>query len=213
MQKPFSILVGDVNAPLVQSKDHQKISESTFKILGEVLNDGGAELSELGIETSQNLSFHEAIKTSAHPTPGTNEFSVNINSLDAEEKYYYRAYAINSEGISYGSIRVLNTHKSENFWWSNLTEQAGGWRTSEWFGSFRPYEHNWLFHADLGWLYTDSEQKNENIWLWHPQKGWLWTGSSIYPHLFQNTSANWLYFLEQKDGIARFYDYTTKSIK
>ena len=37
-------------------------------ILGEVLNDGGAELSELGIETSQNLIFHEAIKTSV-PCP------------------------------------------------------------------------------------------------------------------------------------------------
>ena len=125
LEKQLTIILVNIYTPIVQSKDHQKIGESTYKIWGEVLNDGGVSLSELGIEISKNLSFSEVRKTSAYPTPVTNEFSVNINSLDAEMHYYYRAYAVNSEGINYGSIRVLNTHNSENFWWKNLTEQAG----------------------------------------------------------------------------------------
>ena len=34
----------------------------------------------------------------------------------------------------------------------DVDELEGGWKTSEWFGTFRYYEKGWLYHARLGWL-------------------------------------------------------------
>ena len=52
-----------------------------------------------------------------------------------------------------------------------------------------------------------------DLWLWSSEHGWLWTAPSIYPHLFQNSSASWLYFLTKRNGKPYFYDYTTESLK
>ena len=43
----------------------------------------------------------------------------------------------------------------------NCQKIAGGWRTSPWFGSFRPYTGGWLYHADLGWLYSHTGKSRD----------------------------------------------------
>ena len=81
---------------------------------------------------------------------------------------------------------------------------------SSWFGSFIAYPQGWIYHAILvgSILHSDS---STSLWLWSSDNGWQWTGSGIYPHLFQNSSANWLYFIKNKDGKPYYYDYATVS--
>ena len=97
-------------------------------------------------------------------------------------------------------------------WWSTLPESEGGWRTSPWFGFFRPYPGGWLYHVDLGWLFSHAGESRD-LWLWNEQLGWHWTAQGVYPHLFLHSSANWLYFITKKDGRPYFYDYDTGKLK
>jgi hypothetical protein len=140
---------------------------------------------------------------------------IPLAGLQPETKYFFRAFASNTEGTTYGTVQPFITPSLSNTagpWWKSVPEIAGGWRTSPWLGTFLAYPQDWIYHADLGWLYTHSGS-NSDLWLWSDEEGWLWTGPGIYPYLFQNSSANWLYFIKKKDGKPRFYDYTTKSIK
>mgnify|MGYP007000196583 CR=1 len=63
---------------------------------------------------------------------------------------FYRAYARNKAGTSYGSVKNLTLPSDSNAtaWWSGSTAEQGGWQSSPWFGSFRRYPQGWIFHAD-----------------------------------------------------------------
>ena len=105
-----------------------------------------------------------------------------------------------------------DANQTQIYWWTPLPETAEGWRTSDWFGSFRPYPNGWLFHAELGWMHA-TYGETEDLWLWNQEFGWLWTANDVFPHLFNHGSANWLYLLKKQDGKALYYDYSTESFK
>jgi len=76
---------------------------------GEVTDDGGATVTERGIVwgTSANPTT-AGNKTSTSGTTGT--FGpLNMTGLTPDTHYYYRAYAINSQGTSYGSNVEFDT--------------------------------------------------------------------------------------------------------
>ncbi|MBT7740675.1 MAG: hypothetical protein HN727_02635, partial [Opitutae bacterium] len=87
-----------------------------------------------------------------------------------------------------------------------------GWRISSWFGAFLPYGNGWLYHADLGWLYAQSDGV-DGLWLWSEDHGWLWTNPGSYRYLYRSSSSEWLYFLKSKDGRAYFYNYATGKVE
>ena len=90
--------------------------------------------------------------------------------------------------------------------------QAPDWYTSDWFGSFLLTTSPWLYHADLGWIYAQTDG-SDGIWLWKEGKGWLWTNPAAYPYLFRHENSVWLYFLKRKNGKAWFYNSATKQIE
>jgi hypothetical protein len=63
---------------------------------------------------------------------------------------------------------------------------------------------------ELGWLYSSSGQ-NGSVWLWSGEHGWLWTKADIWPYLYKDEAADWLYFVKSEDGLPVFYDYSTSS--
>jgi len=105
-----------------------------------------------------------------------------------------------------------DTNQTKTYWWTPLPETAEGWRTSDWLGSFRPFTNSWLYHAELGWMHA-TQGETGDLWLWNQDFGWLWTANGVFPHLFNHSSANWIYFLKKQDGKARYYDYSTESVK
>ena len=105
-----------------------------------------------------------------------------------------------------------DANQTQTYWWTPLPETAEGWRTSDWFGSFRPFTNSWLYHAELGWMHA-TQGETDDLWLWNQEFGWLWTANGVFPHLFNHASANWIYFLKKQDGKAHYYDYTTESVK
>lgn len=75
---------------------------------GTVTTDGGADVTERGIcwGTSANATIanYKTIDDS-----GTGSFTSSLTELTANTTYYVRAYALNSEGISYGNEQIFTT--------------------------------------------------------------------------------------------------------
>jgi hypothetical protein len=198
--------------PIARTKEVTRNEQGAYVFRGRILSDGGASIIKAGFEISESLGFQETRRLFAQLNGDS--FQVKMDDLNPDTNYFYRAFACNEMGKSSGSSKRLEMPviPQSTDWWHALPEQNGGWHTSAWFGSFLPYANGWLYHADLGWLYSHSGP-TADLWLWSAEHGWLWTANGVYPYLFQNSSARWLYFLIKKDGVARFYDYTAQSIK
>lgn len=77
-------------------------STATSAVLpGEVINDGGVNIRERGLCWSKTSLLD--LCTSAS-TVGIGPYTVNATNLSPLSTYYYRAYAINDQGTSYGVI-------------------------------------------------------------------------------------------------------------
>jgi len=59
---------------------------------------------------------------------------------------------------------------------SNLTNS---WKNEEWFGWFTDATFPWIYHVDLGWLYSTSNSQN-SIWFFSQQLGWFWTNEETF---------------------------------
>ena len=213
LEKNFSILLLDALPPFVQTLDFVKSSDQKITLFGEF--ETGLPLVAYGFQIGQsslltnNTTWYGDILTDSNFTS-----EVLLSGLQPDTKYFFRAFARNAEGISYGTVQSFLTPPSSTSispWWESVPEMNGGWRNSSWFGSFIAYPQGWIYHIDLGWLYSHSDSST-SLWLWSSDKGWLWTKNGIYPFLYQNTTSNWLYFMVKKDGVTYFYDYNTKSI-
>jgi hypothetical protein len=88
-------------APTVSTTDATNISGTSATIGGNISNDGGSIVMEAGI----CYSTTSGVDTSKNRTPVykiAGNFSVGLTNLSLLTKYYYRAYAINEKGITYG---------------------------------------------------------------------------------------------------------------
>jgi len=212
----FAISLIDALPPFVRTLETVGSAGQKITLFGETGIGSGLPLLTYGFHLGQSSLLSNPTTWNGTARTESNFSSVlPLDGLQPNTKYFFRAFANNAEGISFGSIQSFHTPllaTTAGPWWETIPEIAGGWRTSPWLGTFLAYPQGWIYHADLGWLYSHSGT-NTDLWLWSEDKGWLWTGPEIYPHLFQNSTSNWLYFIKKKDGVARFYEYSTNSIK
>ena len=93
--------------PVVKTLSATKASATTISATGAVESDGGHTVIERGICYSTNATpTTSSSKVLCEVGIGT--YSCTITALQAGTTYYVRAYAINSEGISYGEILKVN---------------------------------------------------------------------------------------------------------
>ena len=95
-------LTTEANLPTVTTSDVTNIQQTTAQGGGNVTDDGGADVTERGVCWSTN---HNPTISGSHANSGigTGGFTVSMTGLTANTKYYVRAYAKNSAGISYGN--------------------------------------------------------------------------------------------------------------
>lgn len=123
---PYSLFIGiltiplitacsrdlDANLPNVQTNGVISVTDTTFECGGTVTSDGGFSITSRGIcwsATAKPMAV-EGFKTVDGVGVGT--FRSKILHLIPETRYYYRAYATNSEGTTYGEERSFVTKKS-----------------------------------------------------------------------------------------------------
>jgi hypothetical protein len=53
------------------------------------------------------------------------------------------------------------------------------WKHEDWFGHFMDEKYPWIYHVDLGWLYSYGTSQ-KNVWLYSQSMGWFWTNREIF---------------------------------
>ena len=140
------------------------------------------------------------------------DFEYNLSkSMVESEVIYYRAYAVNEEGVAYGASYQLEMNVGGVApTWSEAfpVEGAENWWASPWFGNFYLNEDSgWLMHEELGWLFAIGHPA-DGVWLWQEDLGWMWTHSSTYPFLYRNETGSWLFFHGQGAQRLLLFDYS-----
>ena len=97
----------------VVTVEASNVLSSSFVAGGNITNDGGATVTERGLcyGTSAGVSV-DNVKVPAG-SAGKGVFEVTVSGLSAGATYYYRAYAINSVGIAYGSELSATTPSAQ----------------------------------------------------------------------------------------------------
>ena len=93
--------------PTVSTSSASSVSTASATLGGNVTDDGGASVTERGVvysSTDSEPEIGDAGVTKDANGSGTGSFSESIGSLSSGTLYYFQAYAINSEGTSYGSV-------------------------------------------------------------------------------------------------------------
>ena len=102
------IVTPPVELPQVVTNDVTDIASTSAVGNGEVVSEGGADVTERGIcwSTEQNPGID-----GAHASNGMGEgcFNVNMTGLLPNTTYYVRAYATNSAGTAYGEQKTFAT--------------------------------------------------------------------------------------------------------
>jgi hypothetical protein len=142
-----------------------------------------------------------------------NAFKASIFTLENNTTYYARLETI-FKGKSLISLSTqFQTPPLIVYWWeSDSSENQAGWRKSDWFGTYLPHKSGWIYHQSMGWLYAHPGSEDD-FWLWSQEYRWIWTKNGIYPFLYRNNTANWLYILGVKDGKAVIHDYSDGKIE
>jgi alpha-tubulin suppressor-like RCC1 family protein len=145
-----------------------------------------------------------------------------ISTMD--DVIYYKAFAENEMGNSYGKVNKIAVIKSTYSQGQSPSEKAistlgedsiellGGWSDNSWFGLYKSYENGWIYHSAHGWLYLSADN-SDGIWAWSENRSWVWSSKEIYPFLYQPSIGNWIYFLNSKNGNVYFFNYSTNLVE
>jgi hypothetical protein len=203
-----------VNRPIPQTLPVELLSNGTYRFSGKILTDGGALVYETGIILSKKIFLTDPIILISQLNPKTMHFEAIHGELEPGTTYYFRAYAKNSAGLTRGGLKKLTTPQiiDSSSWYANARPLPGGWRMLEWWGVFRPTSQNWVYHAELGWLFP-SANKNQGLWLWNKEHGWQWTDDGVYPYLFRWRDSTWIYFYRRINGRPLFYNASLKRLE
>jgi hypothetical protein len=200
-------------APIVQTGNFSTDGNGTYRFEGKILSGEYANILEAGILIKPaDSNDSQLLHTDLNGTGGI--IRVSTKSLNGGKTYFYRAYALTTEGESLGTIRRIEVsyRNDTRYWWSSITSaRTDGWIIDSWMGDLLPYPNQWAYHRRLGWIFM-SPDGNQGYWLWRQENGWLWTNSSTWPFLWSHQSTGWHYLLPVKNQ-ALFYDYGNGSLK
>jgi hypothetical protein len=106
----ISFTTNAYSAPIVTTASATNITQTTSTVGGNVSSDGGKTITSRGIcyGLQSNPTITDSVKSSGL---GLGSFSVGLAKLIVDTVYYYRAYAINDIGISYGTEMSFRTKK------------------------------------------------------------------------------------------------------
>lgn len=102
-----------VDAPETTTKDITNVLATTATFSGDITSDGGFDITERGFVYSSMdttvLGNTEVTKVEVELGENIGEYTHNVTDLISVTTYYVRAYAINTEGISYGEVIEFRT--------------------------------------------------------------------------------------------------------
>ena len=107
-------IVISASVPSVTTTDASSIDQFSATLGGNVTDQGGSTVTERGIiisvtSTNSNPEIGGTGVTKDANATGTGVFSESISGLNPNKQYSFRAYAINSSGTVYGTVKTFTT--------------------------------------------------------------------------------------------------------
>ncbi len=102
----MSVALTTAYPPTVATATANVISAAVCNISGNVTSDGGLTVTSRGFVYGTNVNALTQTVTSGS---GTGDFNKTITGLTASTTYYYKAYATNAVGTSYGEVMSFTT--------------------------------------------------------------------------------------------------------
>jgi hypothetical protein len=199
---------GSITLSATVQHDGDGILEDIGFILSPILETDSEESIRISENNWNTFEWVDSFKILEGENKHTFELFIQESPFD--KTFYFRAWAENSAGVGMSSVKKLQLQISELPWVNDLIEETGGWFSSSWFGLFKPYPNQWIYHAGLGWVYASST-KDESVWIWREGEGWMWTNQQTWPFLWSDQTGNWLYLIRGKIGPPIFFDYSQNS--
>jgi len=97
--------------PIVTTLTNKTVTTSNAILNINVSSDGGALLQSKGIiiGSNANLDLSNYLQINSNSTPDTGNFSFQFSNLTPGSLYYYRSFATNSVGTTYGVVQSFST--------------------------------------------------------------------------------------------------------
>ena len=199
--------------PILKTREAHKITLNSATLRAMLIDDGNSSITERGFQLSDRPFKRYASEgaTQIVSEDSSNAFQFLAEDLQPNHKYFFRPYATNAVGTSYGSVESFKTLRNEQkvgpSWINAQPAKQNNWWITPWFGTFyAPDNRGWIMHRDLGWLFA-LKQPERAVWLWNENLGWIWTHPDHFPFLYSNQLGNWMFFYGQRNGRLLFYDY------
>ncbi len=200
-------------APIIRTLKVEEHNQ-TLVFRAHILSSGGVGNMEAGISVfDESGAFIHESSTSWKETDGE-ILSFSLAGFVGGQKIRYQAFAHNLAGGTTGQFLEYRVGGNADFgkWWSADKELEGGWRESTWLGTYLPNQENeWVYHLQLGWLFVQLDGQG-GFWMWMPEEKWLWTKQGVWPFLWSDATAGWLYPI-YVSGNRYFYDYSNEGIR
>jgi hypothetical protein len=210
----------------VKTLGHQVLNSSIL-LTGELLDLSTSNMHpiEVGflVSSSMQISPNDPLiqKISAEKNP-SGSFSTNFVPT-SNQVLYFKAYAESRGQINFGNIRKIEANnlnaQNQTSYQEALSilavdsiQEGGGWIRNPWFGRYKAFNNGWIYHFTHGWLYPASDNFN-GIWAWSETRAWIWFNKQVYPFMYQSNIGNWIYLLPNKNGEARYLNYSTNLIE
>ena len=179
-------------------------------ISGNLTGDNADPQIEVGFLVSNDILFeNNASEQNIVTVLEGSSFSTQLTINEFDKSYYARAYARVGNNKIFGKIARIRLDGPYDIPF-NATLVDSGWYESEWFGTFKRANENWVYHTQLTWLYVESSS-SIGTWFWSEKLGWGWTRKDLWPYIWTNTPEGWVYFFGNKNGTLAFWDYTNGS--
>ncbi len=95
--------------PIVKTNSSSEITSTSAKIWGEVVEEGTSSALERGFVYSEKNPSPSTSDNKVSSGFGKGEYSLVLTKLTPKTKYYFKAYASNQTGISYGDAKDFTT--------------------------------------------------------------------------------------------------------
>lgn len=85
---------------------------------------------------------------------------------------------------------------------AGATSLGGDWYWNAWMGSFAAGAGDWIYSADLGWVYVLPTGTPTGTWLyWENKAAWLWGGSGLGRYFYNSATGTWIWVLSNPGGV------------
>ena len=195
------IVEAEVQLPIVETGKPEYIN-GALVASSSLIASGGISPFKVGFVVSTRIiGWQQDNETQVFETELTgNEFSRVLEGLPFGERFYLRAFAENSAGINYGTVRKFKTKTMEE-----LFADQGSYYAKPFVGESQS-ENSWKEDEAFGWMYF-GKRDQAGIWFWIEKMGWMWSTQSSWPFCWNQATEGWFYYLGMQNYEPTFFDY------